>query len=97
MHYRNKTISPKSFQVGLYHYSFSTGGSEKQRQRKCLTKSSVSSGLSQSRAVSVLQCPWPFTKTSSQFLGHGIKLVYKQHILISLSSPFLKPSSSLIL
>jgi len=38
MHYKNKMISPKSFQVGLCHHSFSTGGSEKQRQGKCLTK-----------------------------------------------------------
>lgn len=31
-------ISPQSFQVGVYHHSFSPGGSEEQRQRKHLTK-----------------------------------------------------------
>lgn len=31
MFHKNKMIALKSFQVGLYHYSLSTGGSEKQR------------------------------------------------------------------
>lgn len=96
--YKNKTISPESFQVGVYHHSFSPGGSEEQRHRKHRTKGtgkfrmeSEHSGLCALSSVSVA------IRKKQLPVFTVLNQTGKQCILSSLLSPVLKPSRSLIL